>query len=543
MKLILNFFRSVIFYCQLLGVLVMLSSSYNQFCKKHNQKKEHDTEITRVQSSEVKEISLVSRTPRETRSTKEILKSVLDRSKPLIDSKEEHKLIETTWKRIEKSEVEVLNSRLDEQIKLVDFYKTRGDSYKKRNSKLEKTNKELNDSKEELAKDFDSLNCRKKELDTEVVNLNDAAKELNRIINQKLELIKSITDEKHDLNKTIEKMKVKSFEEKQNYDKKITNLNEDCKRGEQKFNQLKVNHEKQLSTMNTNHRIKVNNLSEKITGLDTKLENDTKQFESQIDGLDTLVTDLKSQIFVKNNKISKLTVDISKRDNAVFQLETEKDQARKEIIELNLKLTEKSNDIENLSNELSDRARDLNLLHMDREEKAIEIENLNSSVIHKSNEITSLKFKINDLEQRIKDLNAQLNEQQVESEEKIKKLTSSFKQINKEKQDLKEECKKLNHEKLITLDKCIGFQEMIQELYGETIKLKENPVNRKLEFDLSESTKKYEDLFEEFIFYKSFVNTHTKSGSFKPKSGRLTASLTINNPILNNSNSPRFTPR
>ena len=54
MKLILNFFRSVIFYCQLLGVLVMLSSSYNQFCKKHNQKKEHDTEITRVQSSEVK---------------------------------------------------------------------------------------------------------------------------------------------------------------------------------------------------------------------------------------------------------------------------------------------------------------------------------------------------------------------------------------------------------------------------------------------------------------------------------------------------------
>lgn len=31
---------------------------------------------------------------------------------------------------------------------------------------------------------------------------------------------------------------------------------------------------------------------------------------------------------------------------------------------------------------------------------------------------------------------------------------------------------------------------------GETIKLKENPVNKRLEFDLSESSKRYEELFE-----------------------------------------------
>ena len=35
---------------------------------------------------------------------------------------------------------------------------------------------------------------------------------------------------------------------------------------------------------------------------------------------------------------------------------------------------------------------------------------------------------------------------------------------------------------------------------GETIKLKENPINKRLEFDLSESSKRYEELFEVIFF-------------------------------------------
>lgn len=193
-------------------------------------------------------------------------------------------------------------------------------------------------------------------------------------------------------------------------------------------------------------------------------------------------------------------------------MQTEIDEINFKVSDLSTKLADKTNENISLHNDLSDRAKDINSLINVRNDKNYEIDRLNSNIHNKQNEITSLKFKINDLESKIKELNNLLKEQHSESEATIKRLTNSFKQINKEKDEMALECKRLNADKSVSLEKCLSFQEMIQELYGETIKLKENPVNKKLEFDLSESSKRYEDLFEEFIYYKSVVkNSRGKS--------------------------------
>lgn len=127
---------------------------------------------------------------------------------------EERAKIETTWKRIEKTEIEKLNSRLEEQISLVQYYKDRGDDHKRRISKLERVNSEIIEKKERLAKEYDNINNQNKILDMQIVELNGKNNKLHDIISQNEIELTILGDEKQDLKEIHDQLTEKYNEEK-----------------------------------------------------------------------------------------------------------------------------------------------------------------------------------------------------------------------------------------------------------------------------------------------------------------------------------------
>lgn len=59
---------------------------------------------------------------------------------------------------IEKSEVELMTSRADEQSNLIAFYKNRADDGMRKSANFEKMNQDLMEQKIQLERDFDNLN-------------------------------------------------------------------------------------------------------------------------------------------------------------------------------------------------------------------------------------------------------------------------------------------------------------------------------------------------------------------------------------------------
>ena len=202
---------------------------------------------------------------------------------------------------------------------------------------------------------------------------------------------------------------------------------------------------------------------------DIKSKNTTELDDSnfKIEELKAKIAELNTECSIKSNKISKFSIELNKKENLIHVLQTEIDEINFKVSDLSTKLADKTNENISLHNDLSDRAKDINSLINVRNDKNYEIDRLNSNIHNKQNEITSLKFKINDLESKIKgkankififlhtdlklfliskkkELNNLLKEQHSESEATIKRLTNSFKQINKEKDEMALECKRLN---------------------------------------------------------------------------------------------------
>lgn len=137
---------------------------------------------------------------------------------------EERTIIETTWKRIEKSEIEKLNSRLEEQINLVQYYKDRGEDHKRRICKLERINTDIIEKKERLAKEFDNLNNHNKLLDMDIEKLNGKNDKLQDIISHKELELTSLGDEKQNLKLIIDQLTEKYDEYKIYNEKKISSI-------------------------------------------------------------------------------------------------------------------------------------------------------------------------------------------------------------------------------------------------------------------------------------------------------------------------------
>jgi len=148
------------------------------------------------------------------------LKDLISRCKS--STADESVYIQETCTRIEKSECDVLNARLEEQTNLVEFYKSRGDTYKKRISKLERSNKELLDEREKLAGDYDSLRGENRLLKDRVEDLNETKVSLRNILEEKAHEIEEISKETDDLNRTIKKLREDLKNSKCQYEQEIS---------------------------------------------------------------------------------------------------------------------------------------------------------------------------------------------------------------------------------------------------------------------------------------------------------------------------------
>ncbi len=148
------------------------------------------------------------------------LKDLITRCKS--SAADESVFIQETCNRIKKTELDVLNGRIEEQTNLAEFYKSRGDSYKKRISKLERSNKELIEEREKLARDYDSLNCENKQLTGRVDDLNETKMSLQKMVDEKIQDIKEITEERCDLNRNIEKLREDFKNSKYHYENEIS---------------------------------------------------------------------------------------------------------------------------------------------------------------------------------------------------------------------------------------------------------------------------------------------------------------------------------
>ena len=134
---------------------------------------------------------------------------------------EEGQLIDNAWKRIEKSQIDLLNARLEEQTNNMNFYKSRGDDFMKRIKNLEKTNLELTDRKEYLAERYDSLNNTNNALNQQITALNEDNQKLICINNEFKQQIEDLTRKNESLNSSLDSLKKQAVQEKQNYEEKI----------------------------------------------------------------------------------------------------------------------------------------------------------------------------------------------------------------------------------------------------------------------------------------------------------------------------------
>lgn len=61
---------------------------------------------------------------------------------------------------VEKTEVDIMNSRADEQANLIAFYKNRSDDCMRKSVNVEKLNQELIEQKDQLERDLENLNAK-----------------------------------------------------------------------------------------------------------------------------------------------------------------------------------------------------------------------------------------------------------------------------------------------------------------------------------------------------------------------------------------------
>ena len=115
---------------------------------------------------------------------------------------------------------------------LVEFYKSRGDGYKKRLARMERANKELLGEREVLARNYDDLNGENKMLSGKVIDLNEAKRDLKKVLEEKMRVIEEITGEKIDLEKAIWNLKDDFENRRGHYEDEISGK---CLRGVQKF--------------------------------------------------------------------------------------------------------------------------------------------------------------------------------------------------------------------------------------------------------------------------------------------------------------------
>lgn len=80
-----------------------------------------------------------------------------------IDSRKfrnEAEFVNEMIREAEKTEIDVIKSRTDEQANLVAFYKNRGDESVRKSVYLEKLNQDLKEQKEQTERDFENLNIK-----------------------------------------------------------------------------------------------------------------------------------------------------------------------------------------------------------------------------------------------------------------------------------------------------------------------------------------------------------------------------------------------
>jgi hypothetical protein len=191
--------------------------------------------------------------------------------------------VDALARELERTDVEVMRSRTDEQSSLILFYKNRGDEHIRKLANLEKLNQDLLEQKEQLEKDFANLNSKlsKKKLEYE-----DKIKSLMQNLNNEE---KNLLELNMNNEKKLENVK-KEFEQAMTLNKK-------------EYNELRVKKNKEIADINLQLQEKVNENEE----IKLVLGERTKE-----------LVELKSKLAEKNSETAKLKMEIIEKERKVL---------------------------------------------------------------------------------------------------------------------------------------------------------------------------------------------------------------------------------
>jgi len=217
-----------------------------------------------------------------------------------------------------------------------------------------------------------------------------------------------------------------------------------CKDQDFKIKKICEERDRTLIDLNELHEVQIKAFNTKVTELQNKNESDKLAFLAESENLNAKMNDLNTKLFLKNNKISKIVIDMNRVEVILQKVNEELKQAKIHIRDLENKLSDKTEENLAMNQTLIEKSKEINLLVTERNQMSADIENLNSTVVHRQNEIISMRNKIHELEARVKELNDLLKKTEAETEAKIKKLNVNFRQMNKERDEMKQECQRLN---------------------------------------------------------------------------------------------------
>ena len=400
------------------------------------------------------------------------------KSAPLHHAKEQLsdcEFIEESLTLNEKNNINLLNTKLDEQARLLLFYKKRGDEYSRKNVSLENLTHALIDQRPIK---FFRIDNRRAHLETEFISkskqylartdteiMRTEISEQNNLINfykQRSEnYIKlNVALEKHNseltekntcLGRDLAELTQKFDSKREELETKILELNNICNEHVNEIRYLNIQSDKKTEAMNVNMEQAVAELKRKneLKIVDLNAENDKcvhglkkelKEFEA---AKQSQMNTLNAVIDSKNNEILMLVTDLEKKNSDIKEFEEIRNEKTLENANLCNELAQLKKTLAESSSELDSKTNQINMLIKEKKEKEVQLNKLVDELNEKKNECFNLNSRINEktrdasirnsemqeLKKQISELNAQVNVKDVDLADLKSKLDSKLNEI------------------------------------------------------------------------------------------------------------------
>lgn len=263
----------------------------------------------------------------------------------------------------------------------------------KYNDLLDSSNKKINDLENSLKKCQDDCNLEKECL--------------NKLIDEKNELIIKYEEEIKSLKEALNDLKNKTNEE-------INNINNNYKKIINQYKEEIESLEKQITKLTNDYNNLLKETNEKINNL----EEDNKYLNEIILEKEEIIKNYQNKIIILSEEINNLQIKINKKIEIITSLNNKNDQYKEEISSLNKKMElfkeEASKLNEKIIKEYDEKINNLESINKAYKNKIKELENTIKSLNNNISEYTSVKEnEIETLQKEIKSLTKELSENQI----------------------------------------------------------------------------------------------------------------------------------